>query len=370
MPVGEYLEANGFFNMLFLTGLMGLMAVGAVTFVDPQLNGSDDDELDDATTSFGDSNVETPFMLAGFEISEDNFDPDYDPRGGDDAALLPPLDPSEEESVTLTEGSDVNDELEGSHGNDRIRGQDGADTLSGGAGDDELRGDVGDDSLAGDAGEDTLHGQDGDDIISGGDQDDVLFGHNDNDELFGDAGNDAMQGSAGNDALDGGAGDDTLQGGLDDDTLTGGTGADALFGGWGNDVLNGLMRNSTGGDDDAGDFLNGGGGDDSILVGNGDIVTAGDGADEIVLGDWLASGEAAQIMDYDPEDDSLVLIWDDSVANSTEPQITVTSDPDEDDQTLVWMGGTIVATVNGSDLAPSDIALIPLSTATQVGLAS
>ena len=31
---------------------------------------------------------------------------------------------------------------------------------------------------------------------------------------------------------------------------------------------------------------------------------------------------------------------------------------------------TVVATVNGSDLVPGDIALIPLSTATQVGLSA
>jgi hypothetical protein len=89
-----------------------------------------------------------------------------------------------------------------------------------------------------------------------------------------------------------------------------------------------------------------------------------------VLGDWLASGESAQIMDYVAEEDNLVLVWDDSAADSIEPQITVTSDPDTADQTLIWMDGTIVATVNGSNLMPSDIALIPLSTATQVGLAA
>lgn len=348
---------------------MGLMAVGAVTFVDPQLSDDDDAEFGDATTSYDGSNIEDQLVLAEFEISEDNYDPDYDPRGGDDVALLPPLDPPEEESITLTEGSDGDDELEGAQGNDRIRGQDGADSIRGGAGDDELRGDAGDDALVGDSGDDTLHGQDGNDFMYGGDQNDVLFGHNADDELFGDAGNDALQGSAGNDALDGGTGDDTLQGGLDDDTLTGGAGSDALFGGWGNDVLNGLMRNATGGDDDAGDFLNGGGGDDSIIAGAGDIITAGDGADEIVLGDWLASGEAVQIMDYAAVDDNLVLIWDDSVANSAEPQISVTNDPDADDQTLVLMNGSIIATVNGNDLALGDIALIPLSTATQVGLA-
>jgi hypothetical protein len=355
--------------MLFLAGLMGLMAVGAVTFVEPPLD-DEDDEFGDTTAPYGGPDPQTELLPAEDETPEDNLDPDYDPRGGDDAALLPPLDLSDFETVTLEEGGNGDDVLEGELNNDRIRGQDGNDTLRGGDGDDELRGDAGDDALFGGSGNDTLLGQDGNDFVFGGDQDDVLFGHNADDELFGDAGDDTLQGSAGNDALQGGVGDDALQGGLDDDTLIGGSGSDALFGGWGNDVLSGLMRNSAGGDDDASDFLNGGGGDDSILVGAGDIVSAGDGADEIVLGDWLVSGDAAQIVDYTADDDSIVLIWDDSVANSDEPEINVKNDPETDNQSLVLVNGAIVATVNGNDLVTSDVALIPLSTATQVGLTS
>ena len=343
--------------MLWLAGLMGLMAVGAVTFVDPQLN---EDDEDDFATPLAPTPNETP----------DNFEPDYDPRGGDDAALLPPLDPSSADSIVLTEGSSESDLLTGDDNNERTRGLSGADTISGGDGDDELRGDSGDDVLGGDAGNDTLHGNDGNDIMNGGDEDDVLFGHNADDNLFGDSGSDSLQGSAGNDMLEGGDGNDTLHGGLDDDTLTGGAGADVLFGGWGNDVLSGLTRDATGTDTDSADFLNGGGGDDSLLVGSGDIVTAGEGSDEIVLGDWLTSGDAAQIMDYAAEDDSIVLVWDDSSDASVEPQITLSTDPDSEDQTLVMLDGTLVATVNGSDLLPSDIALVSLSSATQLGLTS
>lgn len=336
---------------------MGLMAVGAVTFVDPQLSDDEEDDFDSRPTPTPSAD-ETP----------SNFEPDYDPRGGDDAALLPPLVLSTADSVVLTEGSNESDQFDGDDNNDRSRGQGGDDTLNGGDGNDELRGDDGDDILGGDAGNDTLHGNDGGDTLRGGDQSDALFGHNSNDMLFGDAGSDSLQGSAGNDMLEGGDGDDTLHGGLDDDTLIGGAGADALFGGWGNDILSGLMRDAAGTDTDDVDFLNGGGGDDSILTGSGDIVTAGEGADEIVLGDWLTSGEAAQIMDYAAEDDSLVLVWDDSSDTSVEPQITLGVDPDVDNQTLVMLDGTLVATVNGNTLLPSDIALVPLSSATQLGL--
>jgi len=341
------------------------MAVGAVSFIEPQPTEDDEDAIDPAQPApevAGGTTVGLP------EIPEDNLEPDYDPRGGDDAALLPPLDQTESEAVTLLSGTDYDDVLAGEDGNDRIRGLGGADDLTGGDGNDELRGDAGDDTLRGAAGNDTLHGQDGADIMQGGAADDVLFGHNANDMLSGGSGSDALQGSAGDDLLMGGEGDDTLQGGLDNDTLTGGTGADVLFGGWGNDVLSGLERNVGGGDDDIGDFLNGGGGDDSILAGVGDVVAAGDGADEIVLGDWLSTGEAAQIMDYAPHDDSLVLVWDDSSADTAEPRIKVVINPEAADQTLIYLDDAIVASVNGTDLVPGDIALIPLSTATQFGL--
>ena len=128
------------------------------------------------------------------------------------------------------------------------------------------------------------------------------------------------------------------------------------------------MRNAGGLDTDDADFLNGGGGDDSILAGSGDIITAGEGADEIVLGDWLISGYATQIMDYAADDDSIVLIWDDSAETSAEPQITLSADPDTANQTLVMLDGTLVATVNGNDLLPGDIALVPLGSAAQLGL--
>jgi Ca2+-binding RTX toxin-like protein len=352
------------FNMLWLAGLMGIMAVGTVAFVDPQTNSDDEDDLANSgedTSSAGQATLDIP---------TDNFEPDYDPRGGDDAALLEPANVSDADVVTLQTGTEDDDQLDGTDTNDRLRGLDGDDVLSGGLGNDELRGDDGDDTLFGNTGDDTLHGLDGGDVVHGGEENDVLFGHNANDSLDGGAGNDAIQGSAGNDALYGREGHDTMQGGLDNDTLIAGAGADALFGGWGDDVLSGVMRNALGEDEDDSDFLNGGGGDDSILVGNGDIVTAGDGEDEIVLGDWLASGEAAQILDFTAADDSLVLVWDDSEEGSSEPLITISADPDADDQTLVLMDGAVVATVNGSDILPADIALIPFSTATHVGLAA
>ncbi|MGB5865848.1 MAG: calcium-binding protein [Sulfitobacter sp.] len=347
------------------------MAVGTVAFVEPVPSEEDapvDLEADEHAS--GDAALNGPDFFADTNLnaSADNFEADYDPRGGDDTSLLDPFVLSEAHQVSLTEGTDADDNIEGDEGHNHIRGLNGADTLDGGAGNDELRGDAGNDVLSGNAGDDTLHGHSGEDDIHGDDADDSLFGHNDDDKLFGGGGNDALHGSAGNDLLDGGDGDDLLSGGLDDDTLSGGTGNDTLFGGWGNDVLNGLLRNSEGGDNDDADYLNGGGGDDSIVVGSGDIVTAGDGADEIVFGDWLGTGEAAEITDFSAEEDNIVLVWDDSEDDAVEPQITLAPLAEGSGQTLVMMNGLHIATVNGSDLMPADIALIPLSTATQAGL--
>lgn len=339
---------------------MGLMAVGTVSFMEPAIDEEETSSLDPSTQPEEDGATE-------IEIPEDNIEPDYDPRGGDDAALLGPLITTEVEQITGTQDDDA---LTGTGGDDFISGLDGADSLDGGSGNDELRGDGGDDTLTGNAGDDTLHGLDGADVLYGGEAEDVFFGHNEDDRLFGEAGNDAMQGSAGEDWLDGGDGDDTLQGGLDNDTLIGGNGADVLFGGHGNDVLSGVSLTETGEDTDSSDFLNGGGGDDSILVGSNDVVTAGGGADQIVLGDWISAGNAAEILDYAASDDSIVLVWDDSDLDTSEPQVTLQRDPDTADQTLVLMDGEVIASVNGTDLIPADIALIPLSTATFVGIAT
>ena len=80
----------------------------------------------------------------------------------------------------------------------------------------------------------------------------------------------ALEGSAENDNLSRDIGADALQGGLDDDTLSGGLGNNSLFGGWGNNLLNEVENDTaiSGTQDiDQADFLNGSGGDDTILAG-------------------------------------------------------------------------------------------------------
>ncbi|KKN73676.1 hypothetical protein LCGC14_0397890, partial [marine sediment metagenome] len=116
-------------------------------------------------------------------------------------------------------------------------------------------------------------------------------------------------------------------------------------------------------DEQSRDYLNGGGGDDLIVAGAQDVVTSGEGTDQIILGDWIAEQGAAQIMDYHAEDDSLLFVWDDSTATGTEPPLSILPDPDQPNQTLVLLDDIIVARVAGDCVALEDIALIPLSAA-------
>ncbi len=313
--------------MLWLTGLMGLLAAGALSTIDFGSSSDDDEEKEDAV--------------------------------GTDSSDTSPNDPETSTDLSLLLGSDEDDELNGTEGDDTLYGEEGNDTINGNAGDD------------------TLHGEDGFDLISGDSGDDVAFGHNDDDTIDGGAGNDTLQGSLGDDVLHGGDDDDAVHGGLDDDMLSGGLGNDSLFGGHGNDVISGIEDDSTTAaldDIDAGDsvfgetsdFLNGGAGDDLMIAGKDDYVTAGDGFDTIVTGDWITEGHATDISDFNADDDNILLVYDDE---DPEPEITLQADPDETGTTHVLMNGIAVASVgNGSEISIDDIAVMPLSMAQSSGM--
>lgn len=183
----------------------------------------------------------------------------------------------------------------------------GADTLRGDDGDNDLRGRQGADLLIGGAGNDTLDGGTGEDTLDGGLGTDTArytsltvgmkidlanqvatsidgFAHGDTlvsiENAIGGRGDDSLIGSQIGQSLDGGLGNDTLRGAGGDDVLAGGRGEDLLLGGSGNDSLVGATilypvsgEDDPNGDafwsallDDGQDTLNGGAGDDTVVV--------------------------------------------------------------------------------------------------------
>ncbi len=342
--------------MLWLAGLLGVFAVGAFSFVDT--GSSADDGENDGTLN--DTGAENGDLATDAGTGAEDIGLDLAPQH----VSIPGEGDIEQPMVSdqIIAGGTGNDDLAGGSGNDQINGYAGDDGLFGGAGNDDMHGNVGQDTLVGGADTDTLHGEDGQDALLGGPGNDSLFGHNDSDLIIGGGGNDELNGGTGNDVLRGGDGNDALLGGQDNDFLSGGAGADTLMGGWGNDVLSGLhdpSANSDGPESDV-DYLNGGGGDDTIMAGAGDIVTSGDGFDDIFLGDLNTGGDAVQIVDYNAEQDNLVLVWDH--ANNPDPNVEVVADEQNPDLSTIFVNGVEVASVSGSGpVDASDIVLVDRS---------
>lgn len=227
-------------------------------------------------------------------------------------------------------------DLDGSNPNagagDRIHGGDGNDRAYGGLGNDVISGDNGDDVIEGNNGSDTVHGGDGADRIIGGssqestpgtgrpDTGDWLYGDGGTDLIAGDnaaltiatssadatrvtlgrgfpalekvtlldLGSNPAAGTSGGDYIEGGDSQDVIygQGGADrikgnagDDYAEGGPGVDWVEGDSGNDDLVGGSStpasgsgDTTAGQPDTGDVLNGGPGDDVALGDNGQIL--------------------------------------------------------------------------------------------------
>jgi len=215
---------------------------------------------------------------------------------------------------TLT-GTDRPDTVTGLAGNDRLSGAGGRDLILGGDGNDALIGDgwtAAEQAFAG--GDDTLVGGLGDDLLYAGNGSDVLIGGQGNDSLF------AADDSTG-DTLSGGEGDDLYidnhgghvlleQAGQGWDTLVAGYGpavlpdhmevlwlkagtyagtgnaADNVLGGEGTFIETVLIHGATttSYDDHAGVYLQGLGGNDTLLASKGyDTLVGGHGDDVYVL---------------------------------------------------------------------------------------
>lgn len=147
---------------------------------------------------------------------------------------------------------------------------------------------------------------------------DVLLAPEATAPISGGPGDDLVQGGAENDMLWGDFGDDLLAGGAGDDLLIDGAGSDTLVGGDGDDTLNTTTADGEWAADGR-DELHGGDGDDVLVLSSSDYATGGAGGDVFYVGSGIAEvaeEEAPQIGDFDPEQDSLVVVWNDYAAES------------------------------------------------------
>lgn len=322
---------------------MGLMMLGSVMVV------STDEEAEEALEDDSEDLEIDAAKAASFDFaSEDGEDAPESPSILDQFTRV-------ETPSYVSEGTDSSDTLWGDDTDEMMNGFDDDDLLYGEGGEDDLRGELGEDTLDGGEGDDTLHGGEGDDLLYGGTGSDDLYGHDGDDRMDGGEGDDSVNGGLGNDTIEGGSGADALHGRHGDDQLSGGEGEDTLFGGWGDDTLDGR--------DGSRDFLNGGDGEDHLRVDEGDIASGGDGMDSFYLSGIEADEDAAQIMDFDPVEDMLVVLYDEETGEE-DPEIAIEPDADNANLVNVTVDGVAVAQINSEDAPTIDqIVLMPTQSA-------
>lgn len=223
------------------------------------------------------------------------------------------------------------------------------------------------DTSTGTGGNDYGRFGDGNDSASGGNGNDSLRGEDGADTLSGDAGNDTLIGGANNDLMSGGEGSDAIACDTGNDVATGGAGADRLFGGAGDDTLSGFDLNGAGGTDaaiDGADWLSGGDGNDSLILGRGDTGTGGAGADTFILA-ATSNGDATSfttISDYVRGTDGIKLRYT-RVLNTegveVPPVVTVTMGPSNAYAVITFNGDPIAHVTGATTLTLADITLVP-----------
>ncbi len=152
-----------------------------------------------------------------------------------------------------------------------------AEAVKGGAGDDLLVGDGNYGALLGGVGNDRLLGRGGTDVLRGDEGDDVLDGGGEYDELRSgreDRGADLALGGGGGDSISLGDGADRALGGEGGDSITLGAGDDTGLGGAGDDGIAG---------ESGADRIEGGAGDDTINGGLGPDRLAGEAGDDSLI---------------------------------------------------------------------------------------
>jgi Ca2+-binding RTX toxin-like protein len=247
-----------------------------------------------------------------------------------DSVILTPLneDPEVEPPVVNIDisrtGTDNANVIELGKGNDRGFARGGDDLVLGDDGDDRVYGGDGDDVILGQKGDDFLRGLDDDDLILGGEGNDDIRGDTENDTLFGANLLDEEQVIAAYTA--GETPSLTLTPSLETDE------ADTIFGGFGTDL---------------------------IFAGANDVVETGQGSDTVVTGSWIAEGENATVLDFDPSQDVLEYHYE----GATEPAITFGPGADATDAEMRVDGEAvlILKNVDPMQLDLTNVALTSLA---------
>ena len=224
---------------------------------------------------------------------------------------------------------------------------------------------------------DDVDGTGEDDVIDGGEDGQRIFGNEGDDVLLAGEGDDQAFGGDGSDLILGEEGDDFLRGGDQSDLILGGEGEDTLFGDLGADILVGadvidegpfvdrirsegivdaaLLDNYTPSlEENEADELNGGFGEDLLLLGGNDIASGGGNSDAFAVGDWITPENPATITDFEPETETIVFLYE----GATPPDafITETEDGaalalDDPDQPIVFLEGVDFLALTAANLA-------------------
>jgi len=267
------------------------------------------------------------------------------------------------------------------HGTPVVDGTEDVVVLNAGAGDDQIETGDGAAYVFGNEGQDTILAGEGAIAAFGGDGADIVDA-TESVQAF-------LDGGAGDDNLVGGDGDDTLFGGMhefaqgneganvsDDDVLVGGAGNDSLYGGLGadtsggegDDVINHMghaMESSNAEQHDFDwhmdgetDVLDGGDGNDTLILGREDIATGGAGSDVFWIyaqdSDGEETLEAAQITDFTHGEDFLCVTLDPETNVETLSVDVQPSDNGEDGVVIV-NGDTVAILIGAPDATLRDI---------------
>ncbi len=249
-----------------------------------------------------------------------------------------------------------------------VDGAGGDDTLVGGDGAAWLFGGPGEDSITTGEGATAAYGGDGDDAISAAAARTGAF-------IDGGAGDDTLTGGPGNDIIEGGShgaapagsDDDVIEGGAGDDLLRGGYGADVIRGGAGDDVIDHhgrieereeeVRRVFSDHIDGAADVLDGGPGNDTLIMDSGDTATGGQGEDYFWVWSDGSDPDAppAIITDFEVGTDFLHISLNPELGAEQAWDLRVEPSPDGQDGHVI-VAGDLVAVLKGApDATAADV---------------